>query len=141
MEGEVMKEKSRLSYVELATVLVALSIVSMQVVPKLTQATEASRTDDLIQGLQQMRTQLRLYSVQNENRQPPTDSFESFEAAMKGVNQQGEPYAEEIPVNPCNGLNKVRFDGEPAGTNEAGWRLDTETGSFQADDCPKHAVL
>ncbi len=136
-----MKEKSRLSYVELATVLVALSIVSMQVVPKFTQATEASRTDELARGLQEMRTQLRLYSVQHESRQPPTDSFESFEAAMKGVNQQGEPYVERVPVNPCNGLNTVRFDGEPAGTNEAGWRFDRESGLFQADDCPKHAVL
>ncbi len=136
-----MKEKSRLSYVELATVLVALSIVSMQIVPKFTQATEASRTDELIQGMQQMRTQLRLYSVQHDNRWPRTDSFESFEAAMKSANQQGEPYVEKIPVNPCNGLNTVRFDGEPAGINEAGWRFDSESGLFQADDCPKHAVL
>ena len=136
-----MKEKSRLSYVELATVLVALSVVSMQVVPKFTQASEASRTDELIRGLQQMRTQLRLYSVQHENRWPRTDSFESFEAAMKSVDQQGEPYVERIPVNPCNGLNTVRFDSEPAGTNEAGWRFDGESGLFQADDCPKHAVL
>ncbi len=136
-----MKEKSRLSYVELATVLVALSIVSMQVVPKFTQATEASKTDELIRGLQHMRTQLRLYSVQHDNRQPPTNSFESFEAAMKSANQQGEPYVERIPVNPCNSLSTVRFDGEPAGTNEAGWRFDSESGLFQADNCPKHAVL
>mgnify|MGYP000076501010 CR=1 FL=1 len=136
-----MKEKSRLSYVELATVLVALSIVSMQVVPRFTQATEASKTDELIQGLQQMRTQLRLYSSQHENRRPPTDTFESFEAAMTAGNRQGEPYVQRIPVNPYNGLNTVRFDGEPAGANKAGWRLDTESGLFQADNSPTHAVL
>lgn len=136
-----MKEKSRLSYVELATVLVALSIVSMQVVPKFTQATEASGTDDLIQGLEQMRTQLRLYRAQHEGHWPPTDSFESFEAAM--TTRQGDrgPYVERIPFNPCNGQNKVRFDGQPAGTGEAGWRFDSESGLFQADDCPSHAVL
>ena len=33
-----MKEKSRLSYVELGTVVIALSVVSMQVVPKFTAA-------------------------------------------------------------------------------------------------------
>lgn len=136
-----MKEKSRLSYVELATVLVALSIVSMQVVPKFTQATEASRTDDLIQGLQEMRTQLKLYCAQHENHWPPTDSFENFEAAMTDTDGQREPYVNRIPVNPCNGLNTVRFDGKPAGANRAGWRFDAETGLFQADDCPKHAVL
>jgi hypothetical protein len=36
-------------------------------------------------------------------------------------------------VNPFNGLNTVRFDGEPAGADKAGWRLDSETGKFQAD--------
>jgi hypothetical protein len=56
-----MKEKSRLSYVELATVLVALSIVSMQVVPRFTQATETSGSNALIRGLEEMRTQLNLY--------------------------------------------------------------------------------
>jgi hypothetical protein len=50
-----MKEKSRLSYVELATVLVALSIVSMQVVPRFTQATETSGSNALIRGLEEMR--------------------------------------------------------------------------------------
>jgi competence protein ComGC len=136
-----MKEKSRLSYVELVTVVIALSVVSIQVVPKFTAASEASRTDELIQGLQQMRTQLKLYSAQHENRQPPTDSFESFEAAMTAGDRQREPYVKKIPVNPCNGLNTVRFDGEPAGANKAGWRFDTESGSFQADDSDRYAVL
>lgn len=136
-----MKEKSRLSYVELATVLVALSIVSMQVVPKFTHATEASRTDDLIRGLQEMRTQLKLYRVQHDNLWPPTDSFESFEAAMTDTDGRREPYVNRIPVNPCNGLNTVRFNGEPAGANKAGWRFDAGSGLFQADGCPKHAAL
>jgi len=135
------EEKSRLSYVELATVLVALSVVSMQVVPKFTQATEASRTDELIQGLQQMRNGLKLYSVRNENPQPPTDSYESFEAALTDADGQREPYVEKIPVNPYNSLDTVRFDGEPAGANLAGWRFDTVSGLFQADDSRKHAVL
>ena len=135
------KEKNRLSYVELATVLVALSIVSMQVVPKFTQATEASKTDELIQGLQEMRNGLKLYSVQNENPVPPTDSFESFEAALTDTNGEGEPYVKKIPVNPYNGSNTVRFNGDPAGANKAGWRFNTESGSFQADNNRRHAVL
>ena len=136
-----MKEKSRLSYVELATVLVALSIVSMQVVPKFTQATEASRTDELIQGLQEMRTGIKLYSSQHENRWPPTDSFENFEIALTDTDGRREPYVKRIPVNPYNGLNKVRFNGKPAGANQAGWRFDTKSGSFQADNSERHAVL
>jgi hypothetical protein len=136
-----MKEKSRLSYVELATVLVALSIVSMQVVPRFTQATETSGSDALIRGLEEMRTQLNLYYSQHDDHWPPTDSFESFEAAMTDTDGRRKPYVERIPFNPCNGLNTVRFDSKPAGMNRAGWRFDAETGLFQADDCPEHAVL
>ncbi len=136
-----MKEKSRLSYVELVTVVIALGVVSMQVVPKFTQASEDSETRDLIEGLQKMRTQATLYHAQHENSWPPSDSFETFEAAMTGSEGRSEPYVSEIPVNPCNGLNTVRFDSEPAGTNKAGWRFDTKTGSFQADNSDRYAVL
>lgn len=136
-----MKEKSRLSYVELVTVMIALSAVSMQVVPKFTAASEDSRTCDLIEGLQKMRTQLTLYRVQHGGNWPPVDSFQSFEAAMTSAEGRPEPYVREIPINPCNGQNTVRFGGEPAGTNEAGWRFDTKTGSFQADNSDRYAVL
>lgn len=136
-----MKEKSRLSYVELVVVVIALSVVSIQVVPKFTAASEDSNTHDLIDGLQTMRTQLTRYRAQHEGNWPPTDSFESFEAAMTSSEGRRKPYVEETPTNPCNGLNTVRFDGEPAGTNKAGWRFDTETGLFQADNSDKCAVL
>ncbi|MHC4432839.1 MAG: hypothetical protein ACYTBS_13440 [Planctomycetota bacterium] len=136
-----MKEKSRLSYVELGTVVIALSVVSMQVVPKFTAASEASRTAELIEGLQRMRTQLTLYRAEHDDRLPPTDSVESFEAAMTSGEGRNEPYVSEIPTNPHNGLNTVRFDGEPAGADKAGWRFDTESGSFQADNSQKYAVL
>ncbi len=136
-----MKEKNRLSYVELVTVVIALSMVSIQVVPKLTAASEDSKTAELIEGLQRMRTQLTLYRAEHEHSWPPADSFESFEAAMTGNEGRREPYVSEIPMNPCNGLNTVRFDGEPAGANKAGWRFDTESGSFQADDSDRYAVL
>jgi hypothetical protein len=51
------------------------------------------------------------------------------------------PYVKRIPTNPLNNLNTVRFDGEPAGAGIAGWRLDTETGLFQADDSTAYAGL
>ncbi len=136
-----MKEKSRLSYVELVVVVIALSVVSIQVVPKFTAASEDSNTRDLIEGLQKIRTQLTLYRVQHGGNWPPTDSFESFEAAMTNSEGRHEPYLREIPINPCNGLNTVRFDGEPAGANTAGWRFDTKTGLFQADNSPVYAGL
>ena len=67
-----MKEKSRLSYVELVVVVIALSVVSIQVVPKFSAASEDSNTRDLIDGLQTMRIQLTRYRAQHGGEWPPT---------------------------------------------------------------------
>ena len=113
----------------------------MSVVPKFTEATQESRTSELIDGLHQMRSQLDLYRVQHENCLPPINSFESFKTSLTTKVGQYGPYVEEIPVNPFNNLNTVRFDGEPAGVGKAGWRIDTKTGLFQTDDSTAHAAL
>jgi len=136
-----MRENIRLPYTEMICIAVVLSVAAMSVVPKFTEATQESRTCELIDGLHQMRSQLDLYCVQHESCLPPVDSFESFKTALtKKVGQYG-PYVEEIPVNPFNNLNTVRFDGEPAGADKAGWRIDTKTGLFQTDDSTAHAAL
>jgi len=88
-----------------------------------------------------MRIRLDLYRAQHEDSFPPSDSFESFEAAMTTKVGKYGPYVKKIPVNPFNNLNTVRFDGEPAGAGKAGWRLDTQTGLFQADNSPVYAGL
>lgn len=136
-----MRENMHLSYTELISVAVVLSVVAMSIVPKFTEATQESRTSELIDGLHQMRSQLDLYRVQHENCLPPVNSFESFITALTIKVGQYGPYVEEIPVNSFNSLNTVRFDGEPAGAGRAGWRIDTKTGLFQGDDSAAHAAL
>ena len=136
-----MRENFRLSYIEVLSIVVVLSVAAMSVVPKFTEATQESRTCELIDGLHQMRSQLDLYRVQHENCLPPDSSFESFKTALTTKVGQYGPYVEEIPVNPFNNLNTVRFDGEPAGVGNAGWRIDTKTGLFQTDDSAAHAAL
>ena len=113
----------------------------MSVVPKFTQASRESRTCELIDGLHQMRSQLDLYRAQHDNCLPPVDSFESFKTNMTTKVGQYGPYVEKILVNPFNNLNTIRFDGEPAGADKAGWRIDTESGLFQSDDSDAHAAL
>lgn len=136
-----MGERTRLSYVEVVVIAVALGVVAMTVGPKFTKAGPESKISDLIDGLEKMRVQLDLYRAQHNESFPPCDSFESFETAMtKKVDKYG-PYVKRIPVNPFNNLNTVRFDGEPAGAGKAGWRFDTETGLFQADNSPVYAGL
>ena len=136
-----MREKNRLSYTEMICIAVVLSVAAMSVVPKFTEATQESRTCELIDGLHQMRSQLDLYRVQHENCLPPVNSFESFKTALTTKVGQYGPYVDEIPVNPFNNLNSVRFDGEPAGVDKAGWRMDTKNGLFHADDSVAHAAL
>jgi len=136
-----MKEKTRLSYVEVVIIASVLSVVTMTVVPKFIKASPESKTSDLIDGLQEMRAQLDLYRAQHENSLPPVDSFESFKTAMTTKIGQCGPYVGKVPVNPFNNLNTVRFDGEPAGAGKAGWRVDTKTGLFQADNHAEYAGL
>ena len=136
-----MRENIRLSYAEVIIIAVVLSVAAMSVVPKFTEATQESMTCDLIDGLHQMRSQLDLYLVQHENCLPPVNSFESFKTALTTKAGQYGPYVDGIPVNPFNNLNSVRFDGEPAGVDKAGWRMDTKNGLFHADDSVAHAAL
>jgi len=135
------EEKTRLSYVEVVIIASLLSVVTMTVVPKFIVASPESKTSDLIDGLQEMRSQLDLYRAQHENSLPPVDSFESFKTAMTTKIGQYGPYVEKVPVNPFNNLNTIRFDGEPAGVGKAGWRFDTKTGLFQADNHAAYAGL
>jgi type II secretory pathway pseudopilin PulG len=136
-----MKEKTRLSYVEVVIIASVLSVVTVSIVPKFIKASPESRTSDLIDGLQEMRSHLDLYRAQHENSLPPVDSFESFKTAMTTKVEQYGPYVEKVPVNPFNNLKTVRFDGEPAGAGKAGWRIDTKTGLFQADNLAAYAGL
>jgi hypothetical protein len=111
----------------------------MRVVPKFTEASAESKICDLIDGLQEMRAQLNLYRAQHGECLGDFDSFASFQTAMTTKVGRYGPYVTQIPTNPFNNLNTVRFGGEPAGAGIAGWRLDTDSGLFQADNSAAHA--
>jgi hypothetical protein len=62
-----MKDKSNWSSAMPIISTYVLSVVSMSVFPKFTQANYETRTSDLIDGLHQMRSQLDLYCAQHDN--------------------------------------------------------------------------
>jgi hypothetical protein len=136
-----MKIRIRLSYVQIAIILVVLVVVARTVAPRFSEAGVESKVSLLVDGLEEMRSHLDLYRAQHEGCLPPTDSFGLFEVAMTSRIQDYGPYVKKIPVNPFNNLNTVRFDREPAGSNKAGWRLDTKTGLVQADNDAGYAAL
>ncbi|OHB55155.1 MAG: hypothetical protein A2173_00280 [Planctomycetes bacterium RBG_13_44_8b] len=136
-----MRGEARFSYIEILVVVIVLVLVSVKAVPQLTQAGQDARIGRLIDGLQQMRSQLDLYKVQHGDNLPPADSYESFKNSLTTNTGKYGPYIKQIPVNTFNNLPTVRFDDQPAGAGLAGWRLDTKTGLFQADDSVIHAGL
>jgi hypothetical protein len=137
----MMRKNTRWSYTEFIIIAAVLVVVALRTVPWYTEASSESRVGELIEGVQKMRIKLDLYRVQHCGSLPDADSFAAFETAMTTKVGRSGPYVSKIPANPFNNLNTVRFDGEPAGAGIAGWRLDTETGLFQADDSVLHAGL
>jgi hypothetical protein len=134
----LMQERSNMSFLQVAIIAVILGMVARSVGPAFTQAGTDRALCSLIDRLETMRTALDLYRAHHKGELPPC---ESFEAAMTTEVGRYRPRLNEIPVNPFNGLNTVRFDGEPAGLGKAGWRLDTKTGRFQADNDAACAIL
>lgn len=134
--------KTRFSYVEVLIIAIVLGAAARMIAPQFTEAKiEEAKVSELVDGLETMRAQLDLYRAQHGDYLPPTDSFASFETAMTTKTGEYGPYIKQIPTNPFNDLNTVRFNGKPAGAGEAGWRLDTKTGLFQADNEAAYAAL
>jgi type II secretory pathway pseudopilin PulG len=136
-EGPYMRVKGYLSYGEIVIIAIVLGVVGRAISPRSSEANVSA----LVDGLSEMRTQLDLYRAEHDDKLPPTDTFSSFEAAMTRKAGGCGPYVKKIPANPFNKLKTVRFDGEPAGAGKAGWRFDTKTGAFQADNEPGYANL
>ncbi len=136
-----MRGEARWSYAEILIIVIVLIVASIKSVPRFTQASQELKTSRLMDGLHQMRSQLELYKAQHEEKLPSADSLESFKTSLTTKIGRYGPYIRRIPENPFNNLSMVRFDGEPAGSGSAGWRLDTKTGLFQADNSVAHAGL
>lgn len=136
-----MKARTRLSYLTVVVIAAALGLLAKMAGPQSSQASLETNTAQLVEALVEMRTCLDVYRAQHEGQLPATNDSEDFARALTQKAGRYGPYIRQIPVNPFNGLDTVRFDGEPAGANMAGWRLDIRTGAFQADNDSVYARL
>ena len=136
-----MQQKPGISYVRIMIIVLVLGITAKIVVPQFTEATTEKKISILIDGLEAMRANIDLYCIQNEGRLPTADSSKTFKAAMMAMAQWHGVSFKDIPVNPFNNSNRVRFDEKQAGAGLAGWRFDTKTGLFQADNNAECAAL
>jgi len=142
-----MRAKSGFTLVEILIVVVILGILAAIVIPQFTEASTEAKTSSLCTDLQTMRSQIELYKIQHNDNLPGSGTA-SFVLALTGqtdvagaVGADYGPYLQKIPVNQFNDLDTVRLDGAAAGANTDGWRFDTATGAFYADDSAAHAAL
>ncbi len=136
-----MKVSVRLTYLRVLMIGVVLFGLAKMTGPQLSRAAEAKKTTELINSLVMLRTGIGIYRAGNSDALPCIDSYEEFKNVLIDKNNGAGQYIKSIPINPFNGLNTIRFDGEKAGANTAGWRLDTRTGRLQADNDKGYAQL
>lgn len=135
---------------EYLVLAVLLGILASIIVPHVSGVNAKSKTSQLATALRRVRTRIESYALHHNGRFPAArgENFATFLHRMaKKTNPDGGagiefgPYLQRLPVNPFNGSPNVRIDGAPAGANIAGWRFNTTTGAFQADDSPEHAMF
>ena len=135
---------------EILVFIVLLGILASIVVPHISGVNAEGPTSALATHLLRMRCRVESYKLHHNGQLPAAkgESFVHFLRRMaKKTNASGDagiefgPYLQRLPVNPFNDSPTVRIDGAPAGANIGGWRFDTATGAFQADDSPVHAMF
>ena len=144
-----MIRKTAFSLIELLVIVVLLSTLAI-VVPHISGAGEQTKSSSLGSDLLRVRSKIELYKFHHDGQLPAASGETSADFLRRMTTQtdsEGEPglefgpYLEDLPVNPFNNSDTIRVDGAAAGANIGGWRFDTMTGAFQADDSPDHAMF
>ena len=143
-----MIRKGGFTVSQFALVVALLSILAV-VVPNVSgSGEEKGKSAVLASYLLGARSRIELYKLHHNGKLPAAtgENCADFLRRMAAkTNADGDPgadfgpYMQMFPANPYNNSTIVRVDGAGAGSNIAGWRFDTRTGAFQADDSPEHA--
>ena len=145
-----MKTRKGFTLVEILLVVLILGVLAAMVIPQFSGATTEAKLSSLRSSLQRVRGQIVYYKFQH-NDLPPASGGETGADFVRRLTTQTDangdagsdfgPYLQAIPKNVLNDLDSVRIDGAAAGANINGWRFDTATGEFQADDSAQHAAF
>ncbi len=148
-----MRAKSGFTLVEILIVVVILGILAAIVIPQFTDASTDAKVSSMKSDLQTARSQIELYKIQHNDVLPGQGTggatfvqsmtgYTDVDGTVKAAPGAGVygPYLQKIPTNPWNGFDTVREGGAAAPANTEGWRFDTTTGEFQADDNAEHAL-
>jgi general secretion pathway protein G len=144
-----MKDTKAYTLVEICIIMVILGVLAAVLIPQFGQAATEARTAALCGSLDDVRADIELYRQDHKGQLPGAGSASWIEAMLgvtdiagsvytdamreRGLAKFG-PYMRNVPVNPFNDCSTVRVDGPEAGANTHGWRFDSRSGEFQADD-------
>ena len=147
---EKMIRRRGISLPEILLLMLLLGILASIIIPNISGVGPGSRSSALARDLHTTRSEIERYK-RHHNGQFPAAKGENFDCFLRRMvrktNTDGDPgvelgpYLWRLPVNPFNDLKTVRIDGAAPGANIAGWRFDTRTGAFQADDSPGHDMF
>lgn len=147
------------TFVELLIILMILGVLAALVVPTFSTAAASAREANLIDNLRHIRTQLLVYAAEHDGVPPGhpggnvhvAPTYEAFVAQMTtytdGLGNASPtrsdgysfgPYLRQIPANPFNGAQTIRFFGPteslpPSPTGSEGWFYQPSTLTFVAN--------
>lgn len=143
------------SLIEIAVVVVIIGIIAAIAVPRMSGAAVRTRVASMRGNLATLNRAAEMYAAEHAGRCPACDAAGAISPdgealalrLVQSTTETGEqsgafgPYLLRVPPNPFNHLATVRIDGAPAGAGTHGWRYDSATRSFQADDSAAMAVI
>jgi len=143
-----MHSRGGLSFLELLILIVIVGILSVIVVPRLTEASGNAREATLQSELENLRAKLYIYQKQHDGRWPTAENFVSqmtlrtdragrvMPVGADPKDYPCGPYVQTIPANPCADVrvaDRVEINLDAPGGGQAGWHYNPRTGYFASD--------
>jgi len=137
------------SLIELVIVVVIMGVIAAIAIPRMGSAADNAKNNALKGNLDELQRAVDLYTGEHAGQAPAVEPDGSVTGTPNTViarlllpsdvngtlNSSGVlgPYLRFWPINPINGSNRLRIDGIPAPSNQAGWRYDSTSNAIQSD--------